>query len=212
MCNANNHPPGCQCGWGGEGHLGRRNFGQTATHVSRLAQVWLSYASYVNPNARCPACGKPVFYYQSPNGGRVFFDELGPPWPKHPCTDAGSSRRPNTAFSASAIPSLPQHYAWYATGWSPFFVSNVTSYSPELIRVSGSFQGSVLDLYILKRRLGSQSDARDIVSQSLVHLRKVAKNRFRLALLLPTIRATEVDGYVSSIDAVPLHSPNHRSR
>jgi hypothetical protein len=28
-----------------------------------------------------------VYFYQSPYGGRVFFDELGPPWPKHPCTD-----------------------------------------------------------------------------------------------------------------------------
>lgn len=26
-------------------------------------------------------------YYQSPFGGRVFFDALGWPWPKHPCTD-----------------------------------------------------------------------------------------------------------------------------
>ncbi|TPL45350.1 hypothetical protein [Mesorhizobium sp. B2-4-6] len=28
-----------------------------------------------------------MFYYQSPYGGRVFFDHLGWPWPKHPCTD-----------------------------------------------------------------------------------------------------------------------------
>jgi hypothetical protein len=39
-------------------------------------------SAFVNPNARCPVCGEPVFYYR-----RVFFDELGPPWPKHPCTD-----------------------------------------------------------------------------------------------------------------------------
>jgi hypothetical protein len=32
-----------------------------------------------------------VFFYQSPTGGRVFFDELGPPWPKHPCTDNSST-------------------------------------------------------------------------------------------------------------------------
>ncbi|MBY0562512.1 hypothetical protein [Hyphomicrobium sp.] len=44
-------------------------------------------ACFVNPNARCPVCGDPVFYYQNAFGSRVFFDELGPPWPKHPCTD-----------------------------------------------------------------------------------------------------------------------------
>ena len=43
--------------------------------------------SYVNPNARCPVCNARVFYFESRYGGRVFFDELGWPWPKHPCTD-----------------------------------------------------------------------------------------------------------------------------
>ena len=46
-----------------------------------------TYPNYVNPNAHCPVCGASVYFYQSPYGGRVFFDELGPPWPKHPCTD-----------------------------------------------------------------------------------------------------------------------------
>src|SRR5688572_18159931 len=45
---------------------------------------FITFASFVNPNARCPVCDAPVFFYQSPYGGRVFFDELGPPWPKHP--------------------------------------------------------------------------------------------------------------------------------
>lgn len=46
-----------------------------------------STLSYVNPNARCPVCGERVHFYQSPYGGRVFFDDVGWPWPKHPCTD-----------------------------------------------------------------------------------------------------------------------------
>jgi len=41
---------------------------------------------FVQPNADCPVCGSPVFFYQNQFGSRVFFDELGPPWPKHPCT------------------------------------------------------------------------------------------------------------------------------
>jgi len=48
--------------------------------------------SYVNPNARCPVCGERVYFYQSPNGGRVFFDDLGWPWPKHRCTDNPKSQ------------------------------------------------------------------------------------------------------------------------
>lgn len=46
-----------------------------------------STSRIVDPNAECPVCGAPVFFYQNAFGSRVFFDELGPPWPKHPCTD-----------------------------------------------------------------------------------------------------------------------------
>lgn len=49
--------------------------GQTAT------------SRFVNPNAECPVCKRQVFFYQNCYGSRVYFDELGPPWPKHPCTD-----------------------------------------------------------------------------------------------------------------------------
>jgi hypothetical protein len=53
-------------------------------------------ATFVNPNAECPVCGAAVFFYQNAAGSRVFFDELGPPWPKHPCTDnSGNGRRRN---------------------------------------------------------------------------------------------------------------------
>lgn len=31
----------------------------------------------------CPSCGGSVFFYQNEFGSRVFFDDLGPPWPKH---------------------------------------------------------------------------------------------------------------------------------
>jgi hypothetical protein len=44
-------------------------------------------AAWVNPIAQCPVCGKPVYFYTNSTGSRVFFDELGKPWPKHPCTD-----------------------------------------------------------------------------------------------------------------------------
>lgn len=51
---------------------------------------WRSIANR-GPNAECPVCGQSVYFVQPENGGRVFFDELGPPWPKHPCTDNGQS-------------------------------------------------------------------------------------------------------------------------
>ena len=39
----------------------------------------------------CPKCGQGAYYVQH-NGGFVWVDELGPPWPKHPCFDCEVSR------------------------------------------------------------------------------------------------------------------------
>ena len=43
--------------------------------------------SYLDPNALCPICGDHVYFFRCRNGGRVFFDDVGWPWPKHACTD-----------------------------------------------------------------------------------------------------------------------------
>jgi hypothetical protein len=51
------------------------------------AKPFASPESYTDPNALCPVCGASVFFYQNVHGSRVFFDDLGWPWPKHPCTD-----------------------------------------------------------------------------------------------------------------------------
>lgn len=42
------------------------------------------------PNATCPVCGEEVWFYRNPNGGCAYFDDLGWPWPKHPCMDTRS--------------------------------------------------------------------------------------------------------------------------
>lgn len=63
-------------------------------HRLREARGWSSAtARLVVPNASCPVCGADVFFYRNEHGSRVYFDELGPPWPKHPCTDNEVHRR-----------------------------------------------------------------------------------------------------------------------
>lgn len=110
-CNGWNHPKNCDCGWGGDtGGRGAHHFASphSTTRPSVITASGLDWhgrghtilESFVNPNAKCPVCGDEVFFYQSPEGGRVFFDELGPPWPKHPCTD----RAFNNSASAEVEP------------------------------------------------------------------------------------------------------------
>lgn len=78
-CNGWNHSPNCDCGWGGE-------FYESGS--SNINSCWQNFLSYTIPNAQCPYCGEKVFFYRSPFNGSVYFDDLGPPWPKHPCMDA----------------------------------------------------------------------------------------------------------------------------
>ena len=74
------------------------------------------YETFTIPNATCPVCKAKVFFYQSPHGGRVFFDELGPPWPKHFCTEN---------------PSTPVKYGWQKKNYYPFII-NWINYDTKL--------------------------------------------------------------------------------
>ncbi len=68
---------------------GERSSSPSSPSKTRMHSSYRVRTTYVNPNARCPVCNADVFFYESPDDGRVFFDELGPPWPKHACTDQG---------------------------------------------------------------------------------------------------------------------------
>jgi hypothetical protein len=119
MCNAFNHPPGCKCGWGPRDKLGALpGVGFEWTHALK------SYESFVNPNARCPACDKRVYFYRSPDNGRVYFDKLGPPWPKHPCMDIPRSKQidPIQVHLQSFLMACPPPDA---EGWRPLLPRSI---------------------------------------------------------------------------------------
>ena len=75
-------PFGCRCSsWGNGGRASK------PTKQAARPQSFLSPQSYLNPNACCPICGANVYYYENERGSKIFFDDVGWPWPKHPCTD-----------------------------------------------------------------------------------------------------------------------------
>lgn len=157
MCNARNHPPGCNCGWGqgwqsgGYGSSGgRSSFFWEELNASRATSS-SSYSSapapvvstshkntntnvlggpWVAPNSTCPVCGQCVYFYKLENGGQVYFDELGPPWPKHVCTDNVEHRK--TAYSGGS--------RWDKQGWQALqnFTTTITGRNEGfLVRVQG---------------------------------------------------------------------------
>lgn len=140
-CNAYNHPPWCNCGWGGAtrwSHSDARIAPVRSIHVpdgldwSRARRP--VYETYVNPNARCPVCGAKVFFYQSPTGGRVFFDELVPPWPKHPCTDTYfRTAGPRGIMPTQGPPTAFRRPDADVTKWQPLVYPDFTLAEPFLV-------------------------------------------------------------------------------
>ena len=152
MCNAANHSYGCPCGFGGDtGGGGGRRWGSVADFTANYVPRSFGWArdsggtveSYVNPNARCPVCQCPVYFYRSPYDGRVFFDELGWPWPKHHCTD--NRRDPERATRASLIDRDAPVAAWRREGWSPMLSLRV-SHGVERSGIRGDCDGRFIDL------------------------------------------------------------------
>jgi hypothetical protein len=104
-----NHYSWCMCGWcyktGSNGYSPRRiaiDFDRWSAEKSLArAGADISWsACFIQPNASCPVCDAKVYYYQNQFGSRVFFDEIGWPWPKHPCTDNSGS---NYRFSVKSL-------------------------------------------------------------------------------------------------------------
>lgn len=103
-----NHYADCTCGWcvnyGRMSGSERRRYESDMRRRDAVVELKRESARtisgcFVNPNAKCPVCGAGVFFYANEHGSRVFFDDLGPPWPKHPCTDI-----PNEYVPKSALP------------------------------------------------------------------------------------------------------------
>jgi hypothetical protein len=103
-----NHFSDCTCGWCFKTGYGsyeaisvnnsqwRANDQLRDLGISRVNKA----SCFVNPNANCPVCGAWVYCYENEFGSKVYFDDLGGNWPKHPCTD----RKTTTNSQAKAKP------------------------------------------------------------------------------------------------------------
>jgi hypothetical protein len=79
-----------------------------------------------------------VYFFQATNGGRVFFDELGPPWPKHPCTDRSTDDSPVVIDRLPGRASGTATPSWERDGWSPFLLTEAwLPRRQRIYRVSG---------------------------------------------------------------------------
>lgn len=132
-CNAFNHGPHCDCGWGGDTGAGPSGSTAPVVGLFTIARPVVRMSCTI-PNATCPECGASVYFYESPYGGRVFFDELGPPWPKHPCTDNVpvriAFRRPKEVDRSASLVGSPR---WRREGWQPLTQASVKRLGSSVI-------------------------------------------------------------------------------
>lgn len=144
MCNSANHSPSCTCGFGGQGHLGQRtgfySAGSNQVYSNSKPIYDYTYASFVTPNAHCPVCGAEVFFYQSESGSRIFFDELGPPWSKHPCTDKQRTKIQSKVKSENFF-SEKKQYHWLKNGWEPFILQEKHAVHNDFVAITGDYKG-----------------------------------------------------------------------
>jgi hypothetical protein len=132
-CNGKDHSASCECGWGGVwyGNIppggGGRFYCDGDPSIPRALSIHKLIEarkprSLTIPNAKCPVCGCRVFFYQNEYGSRVFFDSLGPPWPKHPCTDnSWHSSSGSGIIAASGLEEEPPRRK-AATEWRPYVI------------------------------------------------------------------------------------------
>jgi hypothetical protein len=151
----------------------------------------MSYETYIIPNARCPVCKKSVFFYESPNGGRVFFDELGPPWPKHSCTDnqkenniksiAWNYPMETIPVSDVRINNLDNEYGvpkWKQNGWHPVIVRKDSGRIENLFRIYKIINTS---RFTLETKLYNKH-ADEIMYSYIVFVQRKERNTFTIAM------------------------------
>ena len=131
-----NHYSWCNCGWcvkdRGYRYTSPKTKAVTNTKIVKKSTNEYhyipkieTYKSFTIPNVYCNCCGLPIFFYQSPYGGRVFFEELGPPWIKHccepKCCESTKENIPNRIIHRESI-NLDKKSTWEKDAWIPCII------------------------------------------------------------------------------------------
>jgi hypothetical protein len=103
MCNAWNHPPGCNCGWGGDTGGKGSNLNGSSSEAEIISGAETS-------RIKCWWCGEEVFYHTNGCGDSVLFDRLGYPWYLHECWKKHKQEQSRKFCSANSADSTKQRF------------------------------------------------------------------------------------------------------
>lgn len=152
MCNAWNHPPGCNCGWGGDTDGGGHNASDSAKGlgIPSNAQTY---------QIKCMWCSEKVFDRTNGYGDSVLFDKLKYPWQIHECWKKYKQEQSDKFRAASIANSTQQKLIVLASYVQKFCfppyeysVAHEMSISVEQLRASYGDLYYLDDTYALKIR------------------------------------------------------------
>jgi hypothetical protein len=143
---------------------------------------------YTKPNELCSFCNAPVFFRQLRNLGRVYFDEPGAPWRKHPCTDKTS------LFYRGPFGSGNE-------GWPQLTQISVDALSNDVLRLSGKLNNQDCVVFVGGRAFRGTPNSSRYLSESFIQAHSSLDGRFDLALLTPDLKHMLLTGYLAAADA-----------
>lgn len=152
--------------------------------------IWSNYL--LKHNALCPICKKPVFFYRNEHGSAVFFDELGPPWPKHPCTI-----NENKKIIYSKKNFLCNEPVWKREGWINYILVKFKKLDKDSIGFSGYVDGRNFQ-FIAKNMPADKWDQFDHSNKYYWHFKwtNEEKTKAIISTYISTEKHIEVNGEI----------------
>ncbi|PUA29283.1 MAG: hypothetical protein B0W54_01380 [Cellvibrio sp. 79] len=193
MCNASNHPLGCTCGFGESGGIKFRSKAQIVFPFNTDQRI--SHSNIVShaPNATCPVCKEPVFFYKNEHGSAVFFDELGPPWPKHPCTDS------KVLVPFTMKQGKPKKSSAKAQGWFAVELINASRIKGNTYEFQCKLEnGSVIKLFVPSEEVEQKANLKILSEDAICFLRENGDGFYSISLLSDDLKILNSGGKTSN--------------
>lgn len=186
LCNGKNHASNCECSFGGA-----KASSPTKNTPSKTADLFaLPHVPrhYTKGNERCPFCGAPMFFHRLANNGGAYFDDPGPPWRKHQCTDKVSE------FYRGSFGSGDED-------WPQLTQISADALSDSVLRLSGKLNNQSFNVFVGMSAFGNMPQPSRYLSESFIQAHPSRNGRFDLALLTPDSTHMLLIGYPAVADA-----------
>jgi hypothetical protein len=140
-----------------------------------------------------------VFYYCNEHGSSVFFDSLGPPWPKHPCTDSNLPPLAIDKISSdqkAKFLSVAKSSGWQAVKLTDFSKISDKSYKLTLELSDGELRVLYLPESSIKVRQGLELFS----EETLCFIKLEANASYHVSMLSEQLTVVESIAYENELD------------